>query len=63
MFRLALQHLFDQIIHDVAVVAGKSLDKCPHVGAPAHRERRQLQTGNPAFGARLEDGNFRRREV
>ena len=41
----------------------KALTKARHVRAPAHRERRQLQTGNPAFGARLQGGNFLRREL
>ena len=62
-FGLALEYLFDEIVHDVAVVAGESLDEPGNVRAPPHRECRQLQTGNPAFGARLQGGDFLRREL
>ena len=66
-FGLALEHLFDQIVDDIPVVASESLDESAHAGcpldAPAHRECRQLETGNPAFGARLQDANLLCREI
>ena len=54
---LTLQHLFDQIVHDIAVVAGERPDELANVVAPAQRERRQLKSGNPAFGAALQGGD------
>ena len=62
-FGLTLEDLGDEIVHDVPVVAGESLDEPGNVRAPPHGERRQLEPGNPAFGARLQGGNFRRREL
>ena len=51
MVGLALQDLFDQVVDDVAVVAGEAGDEAGHVVTTLHRERRQLQRGDPAFGA------------
>ncbi len=62
-FRLPLQNFFNQIVHDVPVVAGKSSDEVGNVLAPAHGKRRQLQSCNPAFGARLQDGYLLQREI
>ena len=62
-FGLTLQDLVDQIVHDVAVVAGESPDEPGNVLVALHRERGQLQAGNPAFGARFQGGDVLRREV
>ena len=62
-FGLTLQDLFDQIVHDVAVVSGECLDESGNVLVALHRECRQLQTGNPAFGAGFQCGDVFRREV
>ena len=49
-FGLALQDLFDQIVHDVPVVSSESLYEPRNVLPPLHRECRQLEACNPAFG-------------
>ncbi len=61
-FGLTLQDLFDQVIHDIAVVSGERPDKLGNVIAPAHRERRQLEPGDPAFGAVLQRGDVAQAE-
>ena len=61
--RLPLKDFFDQIVHDVAVVAGEGSYKLGYVLAPAQREGCQLEAGNPAFGARFQCGDICRREV
>ena len=61
--RLALQDLFDQVVDDVAVVTGETLDELPDVVAALHRERRQLERGDPAFGPACENGELACREV
>ena len=62
-FGLALQDLFDQIVHDVAVVSGECLDEPGNILVSLHRQRGQLQAGNPAFGAVFQGGDIFRREV
>jgi hypothetical protein len=52
--RLSAEHLFGQVVHDVAVVAGEGVDERDGVGTPPKRERRQLQGCDPALGARLQ---------
>ena len=59
---LALQDLLDQVVDDVAVVPGEAGDEAGDVVAPLHRERRQLECGDPAFGARLQRGDVPRRQ-
>ena len=54
---LALQDLLDQVVDDVAVVAGEAGDEPGDVVAALHRERGQLQRGDPALGARLQRGD------
>ena len=60
---LALQHLLDQVVHDVAVIPGERPDEPGRVGAPLQRERRQLEPRDPAFRAGLQGGDLARREV
>jgi hypothetical protein len=45
------QHLLRQVVQDVAVAAGELLDELRDVAPPLQRQRRELQTGYPAFGA------------
>ena len=52
--RLARQHLLDQVVHDVAVVAGERGDERADVGTSLHGQRGQLQRGDPPLGARLQ---------
>ena len=54
MLGLALQHLLGQVVDDVAVVAGEPRDEAGDVVAALHRQRRQLQRGDPALGAVLQ---------
>ena len=51
---LALQHLLDEVVDDVPVVAGEAGDEAGDVVAALHRQRRQLQRGDPALGAPLQ---------
>ena len=58
IIRLLLQHLLHQIIQHKAVAAGEGADEIGRVGLVALQgERRQLQPGNPAFGARFQGGD------
>ncbi|WP_419875124.1 hypothetical protein [Candidatus Pristimantibacillus sp. PTI5] len=58
MVGLTLQDLFNQIVHNVPILSCECTNKRRNVLAPAHRERRQLEPRNPAFGAGLEHRNF-----
>ena len=62
---LTLQDLFDQVVDNVAVVSGEASDEVGDVWPPLHRKGRQLERGNPAFGALLErcDGSGRQIET
>ena len=62
MLGLALQHLLDQVVDDVAVVPGEAGDEAGDVVAALHRERRQLERGDPPFGAPLQRGDVLRRQ-
>ena len=53
-FGLALQDLLDQVVDDVAVVPGEAGDEAGDVVSPLHRERRQLERGDPPLGAPLQ---------
>ena len=54
-----MQHLLDQIIHDVAVVSSKFLNIFRDVLASTQRQRSQLQARDPALGAVLQRGDVR----
>ena len=60
---LTVQDLLDQVVDDVAVVPGEAGDEAGDVVAPLHRERRQLEGGDPALGARLQRGDIARRQL
>ena len=59
---LAPQHLLHQIVHDVAVIPGERPDEAGGVRAPLHRERGELQAGDPALSALLQCGDIALRE-
>ena len=61
--RLTLQHLPDQVVDDVAVVAGEAGDEAGNVVSSLHRERRQLERGDPSFGASLQSGDVGGRQL
>src|SRR5688572_6269934 len=50
-FRLLLQDFFNQIVHHEIVAAGERFDEAAGILMPLQRNRGQLQTSNPAFGA------------
>ena len=56
-FGLALQDLFDQIVHNVAVVPGESPDEPGNVLSTPHGERRQLEPRDPTLGAVFQRGD------
>ena len=60
---LTLQDLLDQVVDDVAVVPGEARDEAGDVVAALHRERRQLDRGDPPLGAPLQRGDVLRRQV
>ena len=60
---MPLQDLLDQVVDDVAVVACEAGDELGRVASTLHRERRELEGGDPAFGARLERGDVRACQV
>ena len=62
-FRLVLQNFFGQIIQDKTVAAGKGFDEAGSVFMPPHGDRRELQTGDPSFGAGLQSGDISGREI
>ena len=62
-FGLTLQDFFDQIVQHETVSAGEGPDEPGGVLSPLHRERGQLQAGDPAFGAGFQGGDVFRREV
>ena len=63
MVGLTLQDLFHQVVDDVAVVTGEARDEARDVVAALHRERRQLERGDPALGAPLQRGDVARGQV
>ncbi len=52
-----LQDFFNQIVQHEMVAAGERFDKAGGVLMPLHRNRGQLQAGNPAFGAGFQCGD------
>ena len=61
--RLPLKNLFDQVVQDVAMAAGKGLHQPVHVVVTSKRQGRQVQSGDPPFGAPLQSNNVGRREI
>ena len=59
---LPVQDLLDQVVDDVAVVPREPGDEAGDVVAPLHRQRRQLEGGDPPFGAPLEGLDVARRQ-
>ncbi len=47
---LATQHLLDQIVPDVAIVAAEFVYECIGIFSTDQRHRRQVQPGGPALG-------------
>ena len=62
-FGLALKHLFDQIVKNVAVVARESTDEGGDILMALEGEGGQLQTGDPAFGALFQGADIVGRET
>ena len=58
MLGLALQDLLGQVVDDVPVVPGEAGDERGDVLSSLHRERRQLERGDPPFGAPLQRGDI-----
>lgn len=52
-----LEHLLGQEVRDEPVAAAKGGGGARRARTVAHRQRRELQAGDPALGARLECGN------
>jgi hypothetical protein len=61
--RLSLEHLTDEVVDDVAVVTGEAGDELGRVLPTLHRQRRQLQSGDPAFGPPVERRNVLLRQI
>ena len=61
LFGLPLQHLLDQVVDDVPVVAGEAGDEGADVLSSLHREGGELERGDPAFGPSLQRGDVVRR--
>ncbi len=55
--RLLQQDFFHQIIHNKVMVAGERVDEGRGVFVSLHRECRQLEPGDPAFGAGFQSGD------
>ncbi|HRE28897.1 MAG TPA: hypothetical protein PK954_19805, partial [Anaerolineales bacterium] len=51
-------NLGNKIVQDKAMVAREGLYETRRIIAAVHRERGQLQTGDPAFGAGLQSGHI-----
>ncbi len=65
---LGVEDLLEEVVEDEAVAAGELLDEPldaagPGRGAPACRERGELEPGGPALGARLQGGDLRLGEI
>ena len=57
MFGLALQDLLGQVVDDVPVIPGEAGDERGDVVSPLYRQCRQLERGDPPFGAPLQRCN------
>ena len=63
LFGLPCQHLLDQVVHDVPVIARESGDEGADVFSSLHRDGGELERGNPAFGPSLQRCDVVRSEV
>src|SRR5579859_4850573 len=54
--RQAQEDLLHQVIGDKAMAAAEGVDEARQLVAVAHRQRRELQPRNPAFGTCLQRG-------
>jgi hypothetical protein len=61
--RLPLQHLLHQVVDDEAGVSREAGDEVGGVVPPLHRQRRQLERGDPPFGATLQGRHLRSGEL
>ena len=57
------QHLLDQVVDDVAVVAGEAGDEAAGVLASLERQRRQLKRRDPPLGPLLQGGDVSRGKI
>ncbi len=55
---LPVQHLFQKVVDDIAMIARKRLDETGRILVIPNRERRQLQTGNPAFSSSIQHAHI-----
>jgi hypothetical protein len=53
-FGLAVEHLFDEVVDDEAVVTGEVLDEPVDVVAALQRESSELERGDPSLGSSTE---------
>jgi hypothetical protein len=60
---LPSQDLFDEVVDDVPVVSREPGDEAGDVVSPLHRQRGQLERGDPAFGASLRCRDVARRQI
>jgi hypothetical protein len=60
---LPTQHLLDEVVDDVPVVPGEPGDEAGHVVPTPHRQRGQLERGDPAFGASLQGRDVGRSQL
>ena len=51
VLRLVMQHLLPQIVDDVPIGAGETLDELRAVSTISQPQCRKLKTGSPALGA------------
>jgi hypothetical protein len=69
LVRLPVQHLLQQVVQNEAVVAGERIDeggrpvRIARLGAPARRQRGQLQADRPSLGAGLQSGDVHGIEI
>src|SRR5438445_8706529 len=60
---LTLKDLLRQVVDDVTVIAREGPDEASNVVPALHRERRQLESSNPSFGAGFQGGDVFWRNV
>ena len=63
VFGLTLQDLFDEVVDDVPVIPGEPRDEAGDVVSALHRQCRQLDRRDPAFGTHLECCDIRSRQL